>query len=170
MMYICGKRKDDHLTKAVAPPKKKDPKFKSCKSENIMLISWLINSMVNDIGENFQLYGTAKEIWVATKETCPTMKIYQNCLKLKVFYMTYIKKTCLSLNTSTHSHVIGNSWKCSKMESSTRRSSKREEYWSVLWGSICSLMKFEGERWDPSLYSIFENLSQKSAKKKIGKQ
>ena len=31
-------------------------------------MSWLINSMNNDIGENFLLYGTAKEIWDAAKE------------------------------------------------------------------------------------------------------
>ena len=30
---------------------------------------WLINSMINDIGENFLLYGTTKEIWDTAKET-----------------------------------------------------------------------------------------------------
>ncbi|RVW85170.1 Retrovirus-related Pol polyprotein from transposon TNT 1-94 [Vitis vinifera] len=34
-----------------------------------MIMSWLINSMNNDIGENFLLFGTAKDIWDATKET-----------------------------------------------------------------------------------------------------
>ena len=33
-----------------------------------MVMSWLINSMNNDIGENFLLYRTAREIWEATKE------------------------------------------------------------------------------------------------------
>ena len=32
-------------------------------------MSWLINSMTNDIGENFLLYETAKEIWDAAKDT-----------------------------------------------------------------------------------------------------
>ena len=32
-----------------------------------MVMSWLINSMTNDIGENFLLYATAKEIWDAAK-------------------------------------------------------------------------------------------------------
>ena len=32
-------------------------------------MSWLINSMTNDTGENFLLYGTAKEIWDTAKET-----------------------------------------------------------------------------------------------------
>ena len=33
-----------------------------------MVMSWLMNSMINDIGKNFLLYGTTKEIWDATKE------------------------------------------------------------------------------------------------------
>ena len=31
-------------------------------------MSWLINSMTNEIGENFLFYGITKEIWDATKE------------------------------------------------------------------------------------------------------
>ncbi|RVW64365.1 hypothetical protein CK203_046990 [Vitis vinifera] len=34
-----------------------------------MIMSWLINSMNNNIGENFLLFGTAKDIWDAAKET-----------------------------------------------------------------------------------------------------
>ena len=34
-----------------------------------MVMSWLINSMNTDIGENFLFYGTAKEIWDAARET-----------------------------------------------------------------------------------------------------
>ena len=33
-----------------------------------MVMSSLINSMNNDVGENFLLYGTAKEIWDAARE------------------------------------------------------------------------------------------------------
>lgn len=65
MMFICGKGKDDYLTSVASPPAKGDLKFKEWKTENNMVISWLINSMNNDIGENFLLYETAKEIWDA---------------------------------------------------------------------------------------------------------
>ena len=34
-----------------------------------MVMSWLINSMTNEIGENFLFYGITKESWDATKET-----------------------------------------------------------------------------------------------------
>ena len=69
MMFICGKGKDDYLTGEVAIPEKNDPKFRTWKTENHMVMSWLINLMTNEIGENFLLYRTAKEIWDAAKET-----------------------------------------------------------------------------------------------------
>ncbi|EXB76298.1 MLO-like protein 11 [Morus notabilis] len=62
MMFVCGKGKEDYLSGA-------DPKYKLRKAENNMVMSWLINSMTNEIRENFLLYGTAKEIWDAAKET-----------------------------------------------------------------------------------------------------
>ena len=62
MMFICGKGKDDYLTGVASPPTKEDPKFKGWKAENNMVMSWLINSMNNEIGKNFLLYETAKEI------------------------------------------------------------------------------------------------------------
>ncbi|RVW33127.1 hypothetical protein CK203_117727 [Vitis vinifera] len=65
MMFICRKGKDDYLNGVAAKPNKTDEKFKVWNAENNMVMSWLINSMTNDIGENFLLYGTAKEIWDA---------------------------------------------------------------------------------------------------------
>ncbi|RVW94161.1 Retrovirus-related Pol polyprotein from transposon RE1 [Vitis vinifera] len=50
-------------------PETTKPGFRKWKIENSMIMSWLINSMNNDIGENFLLFGTAKDIWDATKET-----------------------------------------------------------------------------------------------------
>ena len=62
MMFICGKGRDDYLTGVAVPPSKEDPKYRTWKSENNMVMSWLINSMTNEIGENFLLYVTAKDI------------------------------------------------------------------------------------------------------------
>ncbi|RVW73975.1 Retrovirus-related Pol polyprotein from transposon TNT 1-94 [Vitis vinifera] len=50
-------------------PETTEPGFRKWKIENSMIMSWLINSMNNDIGENFLLFGTAKDIWDAAKET-----------------------------------------------------------------------------------------------------
>ena len=62
MMFVYEKKKDDYLIGVAMSPDKEDPKFKDCKTENNMVISWLINSMNNDIGENFLLYKIAKDI------------------------------------------------------------------------------------------------------------
>ena len=69
LMFISGKGKDEYLTGEIEILEKGDPKYRLWKSDNIMIMSWLINSMNNDIGENFLLYGQAKEIWDAAKET-----------------------------------------------------------------------------------------------------
>ena len=69
MMFVCGKGRDDYLTDVAAPPNKDDAGYKSWKTENNMVMSWLINLMTNEIDENFLLYSAAKEIWDAARET-----------------------------------------------------------------------------------------------------
>ncbi|RVW98281.1 hypothetical protein CK203_034262 [Vitis vinifera] len=68
-IFICGKGKEEYLTGAIVQPKEDDPGYRTWKLENSMVMSWLINSMTNDIGENFMYYGTTKEIWDAARET-----------------------------------------------------------------------------------------------------
>ena len=60
MLFVCGKGKEDYLTGAAAPPQPDDLKFKVWKLENSMVMSWLINSMTNETGENFMYYKPAK--------------------------------------------------------------------------------------------------------------
>jgi len=62
MMFIYRKGRDDYLTRDIIIPEKNDPMFRTWKTENHMVMSWLINSMTNKIGENFLLYETIKEI------------------------------------------------------------------------------------------------------------
>ena len=68
-MFICGRSKDDYLTGEAKAPKADDPKFRIWKAENNMVMSWLVNSMMPEIGENFLLYSTASEIWEAARVT-----------------------------------------------------------------------------------------------------
>ncbi|KAL6339861.1 hypothetical protein AAG906_034949 [Vitis piasezkii] len=62
LVTILSHRRSDHAETT-------EPGFRKWKIENSMIMSWLINSMNNDIGENFLLFGTAKDIWDAAKET-----------------------------------------------------------------------------------------------------
>ncbi|XP_024030846.1 uncharacterized protein LOC112094389 [Morus notabilis] len=68
-MFICGRGKEDYLTGEIPILKKDDPGYKKWKVENHQIMSWLVNSMNVDIGENFLLYETAQEIWEAVRET-----------------------------------------------------------------------------------------------------
>ena len=71
-MYIDGKDKDGYLTREIIQPKSDDPRFRTWKTENNMVKSWLINPMTNEIDENFLLYKTTKEMWDVVKETYST--------------------------------------------------------------------------------------------------
>ena len=73
-MFICGKGKEDYLTGEVTTPIKTDPSYRMWKIENHQVMSWLINSMNNDIRENFLHYATGKEIWDIAKETYSTLE------------------------------------------------------------------------------------------------
>ncbi|RVW35969.1 Retrovirus-related Pol polyprotein from transposon TNT 1-94 [Vitis vinifera] len=69
LMFIRGKEKDDYITGASAAPKTTASTYKKWIAENNMVMSWLVNSMTVDIGENFLSFDTAKEIWDTAKET-----------------------------------------------------------------------------------------------------
>ena len=60
-MFICGTGKEDYLTGEIPILKNDDSGYKKWKAENHQLMSWLINSMNVDIGENFLLYETARK-------------------------------------------------------------------------------------------------------------
>ncbi|KAL4375780.1 hypothetical protein GQ457_02G025030 [Hibiscus cannabinus] len=50
-------------------PAMTDSTYNKWLSENHMIMSWLLNSMVPEIGENFMIYTTASEIWDAARDT-----------------------------------------------------------------------------------------------------
>ncbi|RVW90308.1 hypothetical protein CK203_036736 [Vitis vinifera] len=97
MMFICGKSKDDHLTRAVTIPKKEDPTFKVWKSENNMVMSWLINSMTNEIGENFLPYDSSVtpvlQLPQASLATLDLFEVHEwKCPEDEALYKQIIKK------------------------------------------------------------------------------
>lgn len=53
-MFVCGKMKNDYLTGVAAAPDKDDPKYRAWKSENNMVMSWLILTLQNiEVVEDF---------------------------------------------------------------------------------------------------------------------
>ncbi|RVW29708.1 Retrovirus-related Pol polyprotein from transposon TNT 1-94 [Vitis vinifera] len=69
LMFITGRGKDEYLFSTTESPKKDDKRFKVWNTENNLVMSWLINAMDTEIGQNFLFYDTTHEIWMAAKET-----------------------------------------------------------------------------------------------------
>lgn len=67
-MFIIGRGKDDYLYGNMQIPLVTDTLYRQWKTENAMIMSWLISSMTPEIGNNFILYPTAVEILKASKE------------------------------------------------------------------------------------------------------
>lgn len=68
-IFLQGKGKEGYITGDSKSPEKGDPNLNKWQLENSLVMSWLLNTMTNEIGENFLYYDTAKEMWDAVKET-----------------------------------------------------------------------------------------------------
>ncbi|KAF7808202.1 Retrovirus-related Pol polyprotein from transposon TNT 1-94 [Senna tora] len=82
IMFITGKGKEDYLTNSTKP-QPDDPKFKTWNAENQMVMSWLINSMDLEIGQDFMFFATAAEIWKAAKESYSDVKNTAELFEIK---------------------------------------------------------------------------------------
>lgn len=69
ILFIRGKGKADFITGEARKPEITEKSYKTWEIDNSKVMSWLINSMTPEIGEDFLLYETAEEIWAAVKET-----------------------------------------------------------------------------------------------------
>lgn len=89
-MFICGRSKDDYFTGVTKAPMSEDSAYKGWKTENNMVMSWLINSMNPKTGENFMLHSTAK-IWEVAKEIFSISEDVSELFETEVHFMTYDK-------------------------------------------------------------------------------
>ena len=62
-MYIRGRGKLGYLTGERLQPAITDPQHAVWDAENSMVMTWLVNSMEEDINCNYMCYPTAKELW-----------------------------------------------------------------------------------------------------------
>ena len=49
-------------------PNSTDSKYKTWKVEHNMVMSWLVNSITNEVGENLILHEMTQEIWDVVKK------------------------------------------------------------------------------------------------------
>lgn len=68
-LAIDGRGKLWHLTGETRKPELGDPKMNAWRSENSMVIAWLLNSIEPAIGKPYLFLPTAKDVWEAVRET-----------------------------------------------------------------------------------------------------
>ncbi|KAG6514544.1 hypothetical protein ZIOFF_024907 [Zingiber officinale] len=62
-MYIRGRGMMDYLTGEKKTPSEKDPMYATWDAENSMVMTWLVNSMEEEIGANYMFFPTVYELW-----------------------------------------------------------------------------------------------------------
>ncbi|RVW52456.1 Retrovirus-related Pol polyprotein from transposon RE1 [Vitis vinifera] len=93
LMFIRGKEKDDYITGASAAPETTASTYKKWIAENNMVMSWLVNSMTADIGENFLSFDTAKKSGTLQKKLSQTRKTHLKSSRLKASSTICVKGT-----------------------------------------------------------------------------
>lgn len=64
-MVIRGRGKLGYINGSKPKPAETDPTFSTWDAENSIVMAWIINSMNDEISQNFMLYPTAKTMWDA---------------------------------------------------------------------------------------------------------
>ena len=82
-LVMDGKGRLGYLTGEVKQPAAGDPTEKNWKSENSLIIAWLINSMEPGIGKPFMFLPTTKEVWEAVRETYSNLENSSQIFGLK---------------------------------------------------------------------------------------
>ena len=59
------KGKEEYITVEVKQLENNDAKLKKWELENSLVMSWLSNTMTNEIGKDFMYFSITKEIWDA---------------------------------------------------------------------------------------------------------
>ncbi|KAG6508688.1 hypothetical protein ZIOFF_034068 [Zingiber officinale] len=62
-MYIRGRGMISYLTGEKKTPSEKDPMHATWDAENFMVMTWLVNSMEEEIDANYMCFPTAYELW-----------------------------------------------------------------------------------------------------------
>ena len=62
-MYTIGRGKMGYLTNETKALKSTDPAYATWDAEKSMVMTWLVNSMEEDLSSNYMCYSKAQELW-----------------------------------------------------------------------------------------------------------
>ena len=83
-LALEGRGRLGYITGETNKPAHTDPTIKQWKSENSMVMSWLINSMESSVGKPYLFLPTAKAIWEAVKDTYSDLENSSQIYDLKI--------------------------------------------------------------------------------------
>nr|CAN83808.1 hypothetical protein VITISV_026963 [Vitis vinifera] len=168
-IFICEKGKEEYLTGAIVQPKEDDPGYRTWKLENSMVMSWLINSMTNDIGENFMYYGTAKEIWDATRETYSNIDNTSTIFEIKSILQDLRQEIQLLPNILISLHELV--WKCPEDGLLYKKVIEKEHIYKFLLGLNKNLDEVRGRVLSikplPSVREVFSKIRREESRQKV---
>ena len=82
-MVIHRCRKIGYLHDPIKKPKETDPTFHTWDANNSIVMAWLVNSMEENIGENYVYYSTTKELWDAVYRAFSNLENSTQMFKLR---------------------------------------------------------------------------------------
>ncbi|KAK3030877.1 hypothetical protein RJ639_037227 [Escallonia herrerae] len=82
-LAIDGRGKLGRLTEDVRQPAAGHPSLSAWRSENSLIIAWLINSMEPTIGKPYLFLPTSKDVWEAVRETYSDVENFSQIFDLK---------------------------------------------------------------------------------------
>lgn len=82
-LLVDGKGKLGYLTGEIKKPANEDPTMKTWRSENSLLIAWLIHSMELATRKPFLFLPTSKDVWDAVRDTYSDFKNSSQIFGLK---------------------------------------------------------------------------------------
>lgn len=81
LIFFQGNDKEGYLTSEIDVPPKDDPHYRKWKTENAMVMGWLLNSMKLEINYHYLFLETAHQIWNSLSQTYSeighTAKVYE---------------------------------------------------------------------------------------------
>ncbi|CAN1836103.1 hypothetical protein LINPERHAP1_LOCUS34642 [Linum perenne] len=106
-MHVAGRGKIGYLTGTAEKPSESEASYQTWYENDNLVRSWLITSMQTNIGENYLLHQSAREVWDDAKETYST--IDNSAALFEVETRLYNLKQG-EMSTTDYFNVLGRCW------------------------------------------------------------
>ncbi|KAL4560354.1 hypothetical protein LXL04_032504 [Taraxacum kok-saghyz] len=178
-IFIGGKGKEEYLSDDLVQPEEKSPEFKRWKAENNMVMSWLLNTMIPKIGEQFMFYKTASEIWEAARDTFSNQENTSALFEIKgiLHNLRQGDLTVTSYFTSLNRYwqqldVLDTlTWSCSADGKQYKRIPETERIYKFLLGLNQELDEVRGRilgmKPMPSLREVFSEVRREESRRRV---